>query len=138
MSEIKKRQDRIIEDFSLFEDWMQRYEYIIDLGKKLPPLDDKDKNNDTLVEGCTSRAWITAEVKDGKIYYRGDGEAVISKGLLYLLFDVVNGLTPEEVADADFYFLKEIGLTSHLSPSRTNGLMSMVDKIKTLAKQLKG
>ena len=137
MSEIQKRQQSIIEDFSLFEDWMSIYEYIIDLGKKLEPFDDSLKTQDNLVEGCTSRAWIVAELKDGKLYYKGDGEAIITKGLLYLLFQVVNGLSPEEIADADINFVREIGLTTHLSPSRTNGLMSMIQRIKDIAKQYK-
>ena len=137
MSEIQERQNRIIEDFSLFEDWMSRYEYIIDLGKKLEPIDDSLKTPENLIEGCSSRAWIIAELKDGKLYYKGDGEAIMSKGLLYLLFQVVNGLTPEEIADADIYFVKEIGLTTHLSPTRTNGLISMIDRVKDIAKQYK-
>ncbi len=137
MSEIQERQQRIIEDFSLFEDWMSRYEYIIDLGKKLEPFDDNLKTQDNLVEGCTSRAWIVAELKDGKLYYKGDGEAIITKGLLYLLFQVVNGLSPEKIADADINFVREIGLTTHLSPSRANGLMSMIQRIKDIAKQYK-
>ncbi len=137
MSEIKERQQRIVEDFSLFEDWMSRYEYIIDLGKNLEPLDDKYKTQENLVEGCTSRAWVIGELKDGKLFYKGDGEAIITKGLLYLIFQVVNGLTPEEIADAEIDFVKEIGLTTHLSPTRTNGLLSMIQRIKDIAKQYK-
>ena len=137
MSEIQERQQRIVEDFSLFEDWMSRYEYIIDLGKKLEPFDDSLKTEENLIHGCTSRAWVTAEYKDGKLYYKGDGEAIITKGLLYLLFSVVNGLSPEEIAGADITFVKDIGLTTHLSPTRTNGLMSMIQRIKDIAKQYK-
>ncbi len=137
MSDINKKQDQIIDEFSLFEDWMSKYEYIIDLGKKLEPMPAELKTPETLVTGCQSQAWITAEVKDGKIYYKADGDAVISKGLLYLLLSIVNGEKPEDVAQADFYFIEKIGLDQNLSPSRSNGLSSMIQRIKDLAEQLK-
>ena len=135
MSEIQKRQETIIEDFSLFEDWMTKYEFIIDLGKKLSPLEDKFKTEENLVYGCSSPAWIIAEYKDGKLFYKGDGEAIITKGLLYLLFNVINGHSPKEIYEADITFVNDIGLINHLSPTRSNGLMSMIHKVKEIAKK---
>ncbi len=137
MSEILDRQRAIVDDFSLFEDWMSRYEYIIDLGKKLEPLDEKYKTRENLVEGCVSQAWIVADLRDGKLHYRGDGDAIITKGLLYLLLQVVNDLSPEEITDAQIDFVKDIGLTTHLSPSRTNGLIAMIQRIKEIANKYK-
>ncbi len=137
MSDINKIQDEIIDEFSLFEDWMSKYEYIIDLGKKLEPLPAELKTPENLVTGCQSQAWIVADYKDGKMYYRADGDAVISKGLLYLILRVVNGQKPEDIANADFYFIREIGLDQNLSPSRSNGLNSMIERIKHLAEKYK-
>ncbi len=133
MNPIEEIQNQIIDDFSLFEDWMSKYEYIIDLGKKLEPLDSQYKTQENMVLGCQSPAWIIGELRDGKMYYKADGDAVITKGMLYLLLQIVNGQKPEDIVNADFFFVKEIGLDKNLSPSRANGLASMIDRIKQIA-----
>ena len=135
MPTINEITEQIIDDFSLFEDWMGKYEYIIDLGKKLEKLPDDLKTPENLVTGCTSQAWIVGEAKDGKMFYRADADAVITKGILYLLLQVVNGQKPEDIANYDFDFIKQIGLDQNLSPSRANGLFSMIQRIRDLAKQ---
>lgn len=127
---IEQRQNEIIEDFSLFDDWMQKYEYIIELGKDLPIIDEDKKTENRIIEGCQSKVWLDSQIIDGKMLLSADSDAIITKGIIGLLIRVLNHQTPEDVAKADLFFIKEIGLQEHLSPTRANGLLSMVKKIK--------
>ena len=131
---INELQDEIIEDFELFEDdWEGKYEFIIDLGKKLPPMADEFKTDDNIIKGCQSVVWLNAKFVDGKIYYEADSQAIIVKGLVNMLLKVLSGHTPEDILNADLYFIDKIGLTSHLAQTRANGLASMVKQMKTYA-----
>lgn len=127
---INQKQDSIIEDFSVFEEWMDKYEYIIQLGKELPLINSKYKTDENLIKGCQSQVWLHAEMKDGKLFFTADSDAVITKGLAGMVIDVLSGYTPNEIATADIYFIDKIGLHSHLSPTRSNGLASMIKQIK--------
>lgn len=131
---IKEVQDEIIEEFSVFDDWMEKYEYIIDLGKSIPVIDTTAKTDDNLIKGCQSRVWLNAQMKDGKLYFSADSDAIITKGIISLLIRVFNGRTPAEIAEADFSFIDKIGLKENLSPTRANGLLSMIERIKSEAK----
>lgn len=131
--EINKIQDEIIEDFELFDDWEGKYEYIIDLGKKLPGLSDEFKTEENIIKGCQSVVWLHSYYKDGKLYFEGDSQAIIVKGLVGMLLKVLSGHTPKEVLEADLYFIDRVGLTSHLAQTRSNGLASMVKQMKTYA-----
>jgi cysteine desulfuration protein SufE len=133
MMTIKEQQDRIIEDFEVFGDWMEKYEYIIQLGKDLPLIDPKYKTDDNLIRGCQSKVWLHAELEDGKLVFSADSDAVITKGLVGLVIQVLSGHTPKDIAEAEIYFIDAIGLTSHLSPTRSNGLLSMLKQIKMYA-----
>jgi cysteine desulfuration protein SufE len=133
MSELNKRQDAVIEEFSVFDDWMDKYSYLIDLGKDLELIDEKHKNDQTLINGCQSKVWLNADLVDGKLQFQADSDAIITKGIIALLIRVLNGLTPEEVMNADLYFIDKIGLQENLSPTRSNGLVSMVKQIKMYA-----
>jgi len=130
---IKEQQDEIIADFELFGDWTEKYEYIIQLGKDLPLIEEKYKTDDNLIRGCQSRVWMHPEYKDGKIFFTADSDAVITKGLVSLVILVLSGHSPREIVDAELYFIDAIGLSSHLSPTRSNGLLSMVKQIKLYA-----
>ena len=130
---IKEQQDEIIADFELFGDWMDKYEYIIQLGKDLPLIDAQYKVDENLIRGCQSRVWLHADYKDGRLFFTADSDAVITKGLVSLVILVLSGHSPKEIADADLYFIDAIGLSSHLSPTRSNGLLSMVKQIKLYA-----
>lgn len=130
---IKEKQDEIIADFELFSDWMDKYEYIIQLGKDLPLIDPQYKTDDNLIRGCQSKVWMHAEFKDGRIFFTADSDAVITKGLVSLVIRVLSGHTPREIVDTELYFIDAIGLSSHLSPTRSNGLLSMVKQIKLYA-----
>jgi len=130
---IKEQQDEIIADFELFGDWMDKYEYIIQLGKDLPLIDSRYKVDENLIRGCQSRVWLHADYKDGKMLFTADSDAVITKGLVSLVIRVLSGHAPKEIVDADLYFIDAIGLSSHLSPTRSNGLLSMVKQIKLYA-----
>lgn len=130
---IKEQQDRIIEDFEVFGDWMEKYEYIIQLGKDLPLIDPKYKTDDNLIRGCQSRVWLHAELQEGKLVFSADSDAVITKGLVGLVIQVLSNQTPKDIAEAEIYFIDAIGLTSHLSPTRSNGLLSMLKQIKLYA-----
>jgi cysteine desulfuration protein SufE len=130
---IQETQDEIIADFEMFGDWMDKYEYIIQLGKELPIIDDKYKTDENLIRGCQSRVWLHAEYKDDKLYFTADSDAVITKGLVSLVVKVLSGHTPKEIVDAELYFVDAIGLSSHLSPTRSNGLLSMIKQIKLYA-----
>ena len=126
-------EDQIVEEFSLFDDWMDKYEYIIELGKKLPLIDEKYKTDDYKVKGCQSQVWLNAELKDGKLIYKADSDAVITKGLIALLIRVLSNQKPEDVSNAKLDFINKIGMKEHLSPNRSNGLMSMINYMKNYA-----
>jgi cysteine desulfuration protein SufE len=127
---INETQDDLIEDFSLFDDWESKYEYIIDLGKQLPPLDEKYKTEENIIKGCQSRVWLYAYTDGDELKFAADSDAIIVKGLVSMLVKVLSGHKPEEVAQADLYFMNEIGLHQHLAQTRSNGLASMVKQMK--------
>lgn len=130
---IEKVQQEIINEFSVYDDWMDKYGYLIELGNDLEDLDPKDKNDQNLIKGCQSRVWLVANFKDGKIYFRGESDAVIVKGLVALLLRVVSGHTPDELINNDLHFIDDLGLKQHLSPTRSNGLLAMVKQIRLYA-----
>lgn len=130
---INEIQDEVIEQFQDFTDWMDKYQLLIDLGGELEPLDPKYKTEQNLIDGCQSRVWLQADYKDGHIYFSADSDALITKGIIALLIRVLSGHTPQEILDADLYFIEKIGLRQHLSPTRSNGLLSMVKQIKSYA-----
>ena len=131
---IKEKQETVVEAFSMFDDWMDKYAYLIELGKNLPKIDEKYKTKQYLITGCQSRVWLHAELLDGKIVFTADSDAVITKGIVSLLVSVLSGHTPEEIVHADFGFLDKIGLKQHLSPTRANGLQSMVKQMQLYAR----
>jgi len=133
METIKDIQEEIIEDFEMFEDWMQKYEYLIDLGKELSPIEDKYKTEDNLIKGCQSRVWLHAEKQDGKIIYTADSDAIMTKGIVAILINVLSGQAPSEIISADLSFIDTIGLKEQLSATRANGLVSMIKKMKLYA-----
>lgn len=133
MTTINEIQDEIIEEFSMFDDWMDRYALLIDLGNSLGKLDDKYKTENNLIEGCQSRVWLQADYSDGKIVFHAESDAVIVKGIIALLIKVLSGHTPTEIIETDLYFIEKIGLKEHLSPTRSNGLLSMVKQMKFYA-----
>ncbi len=126
-------QDEIIDEFSGLEDWMDRYAYIIELGNAVEPLDEKYKTPENLIEGCQSRVWIIADLVDGKVQFRADSDAIIVKGIISLLLRVLSDQTPQDILDSDLYFIKEVGLQEHLSPTRSNGLVAMVKQMRMYA-----
>ena len=130
---INETQEKVIEDFSVFDDWMDKYAFLIELGNDLPPLDERYKNQNNLIEGCQSRVWLQADYIDGKVRFLGESDAVIVKGIVALLIEVLSGHTPEEILSAELYFIDTIGLKEHLSPTRSNGLVSMVKQMKLYA-----
>ena len=131
---INEVQDEIIEEFSEIDDWMDRYGYIIDLGNQLPPIDEKFKTPQDLIEGCQSRVWINAELNaDGNVTFEADSDAIIVKGIIALLIKVLNNQKPADILNADLYFIDRIGLSEHLSPTRSNGLLAMVKQMKAYA-----
>lgn len=130
---IKERQDQIIEDFALFDDWMDKYEYIIQLGKELPIIDEKYKTEENIIKGCQSKVWLHADYDAGKLNFTADSDAIITKGLVSMVVQVLSGHTPQEIAKANIYFINEIGLQNHLSPTRSNGLLAMLKQIKLYA-----
>lgn len=130
---INELQDNIIEEFSAFDDWMDKYALLIDLGNSLAPLEEKYKTESNLIEGCQSRVWFQADYKDGKIYFQGESDAVIVKGIVSLLIQILSGHTPKEILDADLYFIEKVGLKEHLSPTRSNGLVAMVKQMRMYA-----
>lgn len=137
---INELQDEVIEEFSAFDDWMDKYGLLIDLGNTLPPLDEKYKTESNLIEGCQSRVWLHADYTDGILTFQGESDAVIVKGIVSLLIRILSGHTPKEILEADLYFIEKIGLKEHLSPTRSNGLVSMVKQMRmyALAFQAKG
>lgn len=130
---IEEKQAEIIDEFSMFEDWMDKYSLLIELGNDLEALDPKDKNDQNLIKGCQSRVWLVAEMNDGKLTFRGESDAVIVKGLVALLLRVVSGRTPQELLENELHFIDDLGLTQHLSPTRSNGLLAMVKQIRMYA-----
>jgi cysteine desulfuration protein SufE len=130
---IEEKQKEIIEEFNVFDDWMEKYEYIIDLGKDLPLIAPDYKTEDRLIEGCQSRVWLHSEFKNNLMEYSADSDAIITKGIIGLLIQVMNKETPETILKTDLHFIKEIGLQEHLSPTRANGLVGMVKRMKTEA-----
>ncbi|GAT61638.1 SufE family protein [Paludibacter jiangxiensis] len=130
---INEAQDRVIEEFSEFSDWMDKYAYLIDLGNSLDPIDEKAKIPQNLIEGCQSRVWLDAAEQEGKVVFTAESDAVIVKGIISLLIRVMSGHTPDEILEAELYFIDQIGLKEHLSPTRANGLLSMVKQIKLYA-----
>lgn len=130
---INELQDQIIDEFSVFDDWMDKYALLIDLGNSLPPLDERYKTESNLIEGCQSRVWLQADYADGKIVFQGESDAVIVKGIVSLLIQILSGHTPQEIIDADLYFIERVGLKEHLSPTRSNGLVAMVKQMRLYA-----
>lgn len=137
MNRINDIQDEIIEEFSTFDDWMDRYALLIELGNSLEKLDEKYKVENNLIEGCQSRVWLHAEYNDGKIIFRAESDAVIVKGIIALLIRVLSNRTPDEILSSDLYFVDKIGLKEHLSPTRSNGLVSMIKQIRFYAMAFK-
>lgn len=133
---IQETQDQLIEDFSFYTDWMEKYEYIIQLGKELPLIDPGYKKEEYLIKGCQSQVWLHAGLEEGKVVFTADSDAIITKGLVSLMVKVLSGHTPKEIAEADLYFIKEIGLQEHLSPTRANGFLAMVKQMKLYAATL--
>lgn len=133
MSAINEVQDEIIEEFAGLSDWMDKYAYIIELGNAIEPLEEKHKTPDNIIDGCQSRVWLVAEEDGENINFRADSDAIIVKGLISLLIRVLSGNTPQEILDADLYFMREIGLQEHLSPTRSNGLLAMIKQMRVYA-----
>jgi len=130
---IKEIQNEIIDEFSMFEDWMQRYEYMIELGKSLPLINDQYKTDDNLIKGCQSKVWVHAEMKDDKVVFTADSDAIITKGIVAILIRTFSNQHPKDIIEADTDFIDEIGLKEHLSPTRANGLVSMIKQLKLYA-----
>ncbi|HPF93299.1 MAG TPA: SufE family protein [Tenuifilaceae bacterium] len=130
---INQIQDQIVEEFSIFDDWMDRYQQLIDLGNELKPIDEQKRTEQHLIKGCQSKVWVNAELTDGKVYFEADSDAIITKGIVALLVRVLNGRTPKEIIDADLYFVDKIGLKENLSPTRSNGLLAMMKQMKLYA-----
>ena len=130
---INELQNNVIEEFADFDDWMDKYALLIDLGNSLPPLEEKYKTESNLIEGCQSRVWLQADYVDGKILFKGESDAEIVKGIVSLLISILSDHTPQEILDADLYFIEKIGLKEHLSPTRSNGLVAMVKQMRMYA-----
>lgn len=130
---IEAKEQEIIEEFSLFDDWMDKYEHIIGLGKELPLIDESLKTDDLLIKGCQSRVWLHAKMEYGKVIFTADSDAIITKGIINLLIRVLSGEKPDDIVNADMTFIDQIGLKEHLSPTRSNGLVSMVKQMKLYA-----
>ena len=130
---IDKAQNEIIEEFAVFDEWLDKYEYLIELSRELPAIDEKKRTEQYVIKGCQSRVWVDAELRDGKIYYTADSDAIITKGIIALLIRILSGRTPQEIAGADLYFIDRIGLRENLSPTRANGLLAMIKQMKLYA-----
>ena len=130
---IEELSDEIIEEFSVFDEWLDKYEYIIELGKALPLIDEKDKIDDNLINGCQSRVWLACEMRDNRLYFRADSDAIITKGIISLLIRVYSGQRPADILASDFSFIDRIGLKENLSPTRAGGLVAMIKQIKLYA-----
>lgn len=134
---INEAQDEIIEEFSELDDWMDRYQLLIDLGESQPALPEADKSDQNLIDGCQSRVWLVCDEKEGRLYFRAESDALIVKGIVTLLIRVLSGHTPDEILDADLYFIEKIGLREHLSPTRSNGLLAMLKQMRAYAMAFK-
>jgi len=130
---IKEKENQIIDEFQNFEDWMDKYNYIIEMGRECPKIDEKNKNDNHLIAGCQSRVWLSAEYSNGLVYYKADSDAVITKGIAYLLIRILSGQKPQDIIEADLGFIDKIGLKEHLSPTRSNGLLAMIKQMKLYA-----
>ena len=133
MKTINEIQDEVIEEFAVFDDWMDKYQMLIDLGNELDALDNKYKTEQNLIDGCQSRVWLQCDYEDGVLVFKADSDALIVKGIIAVRLRVVSGHTPKEIIDADLYFIEKIGLREHLSPTRSNGLLAMVKQVKAYA-----
>lgn len=133
---IDEIQNEIVGEFAFFDDWSDKYEYLIELGKKLPLIDVQLKDESRLIQGCQSRVWLAAELKEGKVYFTADSDAIITKGIIALLIRALSGQSPKDIVNTPLDFIDKIGLTSHLSPTRANGLLSMVKQMKMYAKTM--
>ena len=134
MESLQEAKQSIIDDFSMYDEWLDKYEYLIELGKNLAVFPEANKTEDKLIKGCQSRVWLDCEVKEGRLYFTADSDAIITKGIISLLVGIYSGRTASEIADDDFSFVDEIGLKENLSPTRANGLASMIETIKNIAK----
>jgi cysteine desulfuration protein SufE len=132
---IQAKQQEIIDEFAIYDDWMDKYEYIIELGKSVPTLAPELRTTERLIEGCQSNVWLATEIKDGKMHFSADSDAIITKGIIGLLIQVYNNESPSAILQSELFFINEIGLAEHLSPTRANGLLSMVKRMKTEALQ---
>lgn len=130
---INEIQDAIVEEFSVFDDWMDRYQQLIEYGKDLPPIDERKRTEQYLIQGCQSKVWLDAELRDGKVYFTADSDAIITKGIVSLLIKVLSGRTPDEILNTDLYFIDKIGLKENLSPTRSNGLVAMIKQMRMYA-----
>ena len=130
---IKEIQEEIVDEFSMFEDWMQRYEYMIELGKSLPMIEEQYKTDDNIIKGCQSKVWVHAELQNDKLVFTADSDAIITKGIIAILIRVFSNQKPKDIMEADTQFIDEIGLKEHLSPTRANGLVSMIKQLKMYA-----
>ena len=130
---INEAQDEIIGEFSVFDEWLDKYEYLIELSGSLPAIGEEHRNEQYLIRGCQSRVWVDAELRDGKIYFTADSDAIITKGIIALLIRVLSGRTPQEIVGSDLYFIDRIGLRENLSPTRANGLLAMIKQMKLYA-----
>lgn len=131
--ELERQEQEIVEEFSMFDEWLDKYEYIIDMGKSLTNFPEEKKTDDRLIKGCQSRVWLDSRVEDGKIFFTADSDAIITKGIISLLIRLYSGRTPEEILGSDFSVVEKIGLKENLSPTRANGLVSMIEKIRQIA-----
>lgn len=135
MKTIQEVENEIIENFSMYEEWLDKYEYLIDLGKNLEPYPEEARTEDKLIKGCQSRVWLDAHMQDGRLWFRADSDAIITKGIISLLISVFSGRTPAEIVADDFSFIEQIGLKENLSPTRANGLVSMIETIRKTAEE---
>ena len=135
MESLQEAKQSIVDDFAMYDEWLDKYEYLIELGKNLGDFPEEKKTEDSLIKGCQSRVWLDCEVKDGRLFFTADSDAIITKGIISLLIGVYSGRTPEEIASDDFSFVEQIGLKENLSPTRANGLVSMISTIKQLAQR---
>ena len=135
MKTLQEKKQEVVENFSVYDEWLDKYEYLIDLGKSLPPYPEDKKTDEHLIKGCQSRVWLDAKMENGRLWFSADSDAVITRGIISLLVDVYSGCTPEEVAGDDFGFIGEIGLRENLSPTRSNGLVSMIQTLQAIARK---
>ena len=135
MKTIQEVENEIIENFSMYEEWLDKYEYLIDLGKNLEPYPEEARTEDKLIKGCQSRVWLDAHMQDGRLWFKADSDAIITKGIISLLISVFSGRTPAEIVADDFSFIERIGLKENLSPTRANGLVSMIETIRKTAEE---